>query len=233
MTRKKTRQSSANSHREHPSATSKDRDTRSRSPSLFKQPSKRRNTVNSAYDEILRSALEDSAAEAGTTVVDPSTLTNGHAEGDEEHETGGKRRRKDDDGDDGYVLSMPFLCPLSHSLSSSRPDSKKRTRSASAHSEHAPDVQYAGREESPASVINLAPPPPPRAKGGRTKRGGGRKANTVIHVTAVATASVTVDAEGADIEGLSFLHFTHPIHCLYETPHLLIKTRLLLLSRDL
>ncbi|KAJ7287487.1 hypothetical protein C8J57DRAFT_1284049 [Mycena rebaudengoi] len=100
--RRKARHSSTTSHHTAPAP----RQSRSHSPSYsLKQPSKRRNTMNSrdaAFDENLKEILETTAAEAGAT-HDPAAVVNGngHAELDEEPEPGPgnrkKRKRTEDD----------------------------------------------------------------------------------------------------------------------------------------
>ncbi|KAF7321371.1 Histone deacetylase complex subunit CTI6 [Mycena kentingensis (nom. inval.)] len=138
--RRKPRHSSTNGHQAQ-------RQSRSHSPSQLKQPSKRRNTMNSrdaAFDENLKEILDATAAEANVSVQE-----NGHVEPEDEAEAGPpnrkKRKRNEEDA-----------------------PPKKRTRSASSASD--PRMASAApREESP--------PPPPKAapKSAPKRRGGGRK----------------------------------------------------------
>ncbi|KAK7057150.1 putative histone deacetylase complex subunit cti6 [Favolaschia claudopus] len=147
--RKKPRQSSTTSHH----TTAPHRQSRSHSPSMLKQPSKRRNTMNSrdaAFDQNLKEILETTAAEAGA-VPDPALSNgNGHPDVEEDAELGPpnrkKRKRTDDDA------------PV-----------KKRTRSASSASDRR-IASTAPRDESPPPV-KVAPAP--KGRGGRR---GGRKA---------------------------------------------------------
>ncbi|KAF9012365.1 hypothetical protein BDQ17DRAFT_1343753 [Cyathus striatus] len=178
---KKPRHSSTNSHH---TTTAVSRVSRSHSPSHLKQPSKRRNTMNSrdaAFDESLKEIIEATAAEAAaqgelvaglnTSNVKPQT------DPEDEPEPGPnnrkKRKRTEDDA-----------------------PSKKRTRSASTSSDR--QDSSAPRADTPSNgVQNKVPvqasiPPIPKASG-RNKRGG-RK-----NVPAVSTdpnASIEVD-EGA------------------------------------
>ncbi|KAJ6625600.1 hypothetical protein B0H10DRAFT_2002154 [Mycena sp. CBHHK59/15] len=158
--RRKARHSSTTSH--HTAAPP--RQSRSHSPSYsLKQPSKRRNTMNSrdaAFDENLKEILETTAAEAGAT-HDPAILLNGngHAEVDEDVDAGPgnrkKRKRLEDDA-----------------------PPKKRTRSASS----ASDRRMA------STVPREGSPPPPSKVGAAGKvagrRRGGRKA--VVHEVVVS-----------------------------------------------
>ncbi|KAF7796663.1 hypothetical protein EIP86_007846 [Pleurotus ostreatoroseus] len=111
---KRARQSSAASHH---AAANPSRTSRSHSPTyLLKQPTKRRNTMNSrdaAYDESLQAVIEASAAEAAAAnaaaqgAASPAATTkseqttNGHAEPEPETENTNpprrKRKRTDDD----------------------------------------------------------------------------------------------------------------------------------------
>ncbi|KAJ7703149.1 hypothetical protein B0H17DRAFT_1166951, partial [Mycena rosella] len=161
--RRKARHSSTTSH--HTAAAP--RQSRSHSPSFLKQPSKRRNTMNSrdaAFDENIKEILETTAAEAGAT-HDPAAPVNGngHAEVDEDGETAPgnrkKRKRTEDDA-----------------------PAKKRTRSASS----ASDRRLASavpRDESPAPVA-AAPKAAVAAGKGPGRRRGGRKA--VVHELVVS-----------------------------------------------
>ncbi|KAJ7647288.1 hypothetical protein FB45DRAFT_892967 [Roridomyces roridus] len=143
----------------HSSATTvaPPRQSRSHSPSLMKQPSKRRNTMNSrdaAFDENLKEILETTAAEAGA-VPDNGLNGNGHVELEEDGEAGPTNRRKRKRTED-----------------ETRP-AKKRTRSASTGSDR--------RSVIPQEESQPAPPPPPvkpavTAKAPGRRRGGARKA---------------------------------------------------------
>lgn len=104
------RQSSTNSHLNPTSATS--RVSRSHSPStLLKQPSKRRNTMNSrdaAFDESLKEIIEATAAEAAAQHDNVSVTSTGNhdlngslaLDEDGERASGSrkKRKRSEDDG---------------------------------------------------------------------------------------------------------------------------------------
>lgn len=104
--RRKARHSSTTSH--HTVAPT--RQSRSHSPSLLKQPSKRRNTMNSrdaAFDENLKEILETTAAEAGAT-HDPAAPPNGngHPDVDDDGEpTPPNRRKRKRIEDDALALS--------------------------------------------------------------------------------------------------------------------------------
>ncbi|KIK67346.1 hypothetical protein GYMLUDRAFT_37446 [Collybiopsis luxurians FD-317 M1] len=153
------RHSSATSHH---TAGASSRLSRSRSPhqaTNAKQPSKRRNTMNSRdaeFDENLKQILETTAIEAG---ADPSSLqlngqpTSTFGYDEIEHTTNRNKKRK------RVETTEP-------------PATKKRTRSASTASDHPAAAN--GNEEIP---IILPPPPPPVSKsGGRNKRGGRKSA---------------------------------------------------------
>ncbi|KAJ6586970.1 hypothetical protein DFH09DRAFT_1142129 [Mycena vulgaris] len=155
--RRKARHSSTTSH--HTAAPP--RQSRSHSPSYLKQPSKRRNTMNSrdaAFDENLKEILETTAAEAGAT-HDPAAPVNGngHPELEEDGEPAPanrkKRKRTEDDA-----------------------PAKKRTRSASSASDRR--MASVPRDESPPPSKVIAPPKPPG------RRRGGRKA--VVHELVVS-----------------------------------------------
>ncbi|KAJ7251473.1 hypothetical protein B0H12DRAFT_1296210 [Mycena haematopus] len=157
--RRKARHSSTTSHH----TTAAPRQSRSHSPSLQKQPSKRRNTMNSrdaAFDENLKEILETTAAEAGAT-HDPAAPTNGngHPEVDEDGEPAPpnrkKRKRTEDDASPGQETNEISI-----------------ERLGSAHASAVP------RDESPPPVKVV---PPPKAPG---RRRGGRKA--VVHELVVS-----------------------------------------------
>jgi hypothetical protein len=101
---KKPRQSSANSHHNPTTATS--RVSRSRSPSHLLKPAKRRNTMNSrdaAFDESLKEIMEATAAEAAAAQDSRSVMsngnTNGHPEPDEDTGPSSRKKRKRADED--------------------------------------------------------------------------------------------------------------------------------------
>lgn len=159
---KRPRQSSANSH------APASRVSRSHSPVYVKQPSKRRNTMNSrdaAFDESIKEIIEASAAEAaahGSVATNASdsvsaNLNHSRTEPEEDIDTAlnnrKKRKRTEDD-------SVP----------------KKRTRSASTTSD-----QQAARPETPINGVQQRPLPPPPLpppvssapkSSGRNKRSG-------------------------------------------------------------
>ncbi|KDR75860.1 hypothetical protein GALMADRAFT_226507 [Galerina marginata CBS 339.88] len=148
---KKPRQTSATS-RPDPNVNS--RVSRSHSPShLLKQPSKRRNTMNSrdaAFDESLKEIIEATAAEAAAvqdTTADDVALPQLEIIDIAKK----KRKRTDDDG-----------------------TSKKRTRSAST----ASDGQNGIDPPPDPLVVEKVIPPAPKPVGGRNKRGG-RKIATI------------------------------------------------------
>ncbi|KAJ7346671.1 hypothetical protein DFH08DRAFT_868993 [Mycena albidolilacea] len=155
--RRKARHSSTTSHH----TTVPLRQSRSHSPSMPKQPSKRRNTMNSrdaAFDENLKEILETTAAEAGAP-HDPAVPNgNGHPDVDEDGEptppNRKKRKRTEDDA-----------------------PPKKRTRSASSASDRRM-ASAVPRDESPppAKVVAAAKAP--------VRRRGGRKA--VVHELVVS-----------------------------------------------
>ncbi|KAF9268911.1 hypothetical protein L218DRAFT_954337 [Marasmius fiardii PR-910] len=181
---KKARQSSTTSH--HTAAPPSSRLSRSHSPShTIKQPSKRRNTMNSrdaAFDENLKEILESSAAEAGAAPDSTSVASNSgnalpslpDAEESVEMAQNNRKKRKRADND-----AAP---------------AKKRTRSMSTTSDvPAAPPSLTPREETP--TLPKAPPPPTanttQKPSGRNKRGGGRKT--------AATAEPAVDGDGQPI----------------------------------
>ncbi|KAJ7084429.1 hypothetical protein B0H15DRAFT_849143 [Mycena belliarum] len=157
--RRKARHSSTTSH----PATAPLRQSRSHSPSFLKQPSKRRNTMNSrdaAFDENLKEILETTAAEAGATHDPPAAINgNGHPEPNEESEpvpaNRKKRKRTEDDA------------PV-----------KKRTRSASSASDRQMTSVIPRDDSPPLPSKTMAAP---KAAG---RRRGGRKA--VVHELVVS-----------------------------------------------
>ncbi|KAJ6499939.1 hypothetical protein C8R47DRAFT_1109675 [Mycena vitilis] len=168
--RRKARHSSTTSH--HTAAPP--RQSRSHSPSLLKQPAKRRNTMNSrdaAFDENIKEILETTAAEAGAP-HDPAAPPNGngHPDVDEDGEpTPPNRKKRKRIEDDAPV--------------------KKRTRSASSASD---------RRMASAVPLEESPPPAkavaaPKAVG---RRRGGRKA--VVHelVASIEGEEVTLPKRG-------------------------------------
>ncbi|KAG7098596.1 hypothetical protein E1B28_000521 [Marasmius oreades] len=179
---KRARQSSTTSH--HTAVPTSSTTFRSHSPThTSKQPSKRRNTMNSrdaAFDENLKEILESSAAEAGTGLETASLVSNNgnaltsppDAEDSVETAPNNRKKRKRADNDPAPV--------------------KKRTRSMSTASDHPAAVpSLTPREETPtlpkAPTTNTTMQKPP----GRNKRGG-RKAATTIEPA--------VDGEGVPIQ---------------------------------
>ncbi|KAG6832591.1 hypothetical protein H0H92_014427 [Tricholoma furcatifolium] len=152
------RQPSANSHH-NPNSS---RISRSHSPStLLKQPSKRRNTMNSrdaAFDESLKEIIEATAAEAAAAHDNASVTSAGtrdvHQSIEDEVDlgTGGRKKRKRVEED-----SQP----------------KKRTRSASTASDHPGSIV---RDGTPGQI--KAPISAP-SKPGRSNKRGGKKAPPV------------------------------------------------------
>ncbi|KAF8893788.1 hypothetical protein BD779DRAFT_1435743 [Infundibulicybe gibba] len=157
---KRVRQSSTTSHH-NASASAPSRASRSHSPShLLKQPSKRRNTMNSrdaAFDESLKEIIEATAAEAAAH--DPATLPPAgssisqpeHGRDVEEANNRKKRKRTEDEP----ACAIP----------------KKRTRSLSTASDR-PVLSTEVRAETPGGQ-GKAPPqaPAPPSKPPRNKRG--------------------------------------------------------------
>ncbi|TFK75391.1 hypothetical protein BDN72DRAFT_811009 [Pluteus cervinus] len=153
---KKPRQPSATSH--GGAAPVSSRASRSHSPShIIKQPSKRRNTMNSRdFDESLKEIMEATAAEAAAAQDQSNTLpqTNGASHVDTEevvdnHVSSRKKRKRTEED----------------------PTPKKRTRSAST----ASDRPLVTREETPAISTTKAPTPlsaPVTKSSARNKRGG-------------------------------------------------------------
>ncbi|KAJ7132764.1 hypothetical protein C8R43DRAFT_1023224 [Mycena crocata] len=156
--RRKARHSSTTSHH---TAAAAPRQSRSHSPSLLKQPSKRRNTMNSrdaAFEENLKEVLETSVTEAGATTLDAAAhpTLNGHGppELDEDEPPNRKKRKRIED-------DAP---------------AKKRTRSASSASD---------RRMTSALPRDESPPPPPKAvpaPKAAGRRRGGRKPAAVVEV---------------------------------------------------
>ncbi|KAJ3988559.1 hypothetical protein F5890DRAFT_1491408 [Lentinula detonsa] len=151
------RHSSANSHH---TAGGNTRLSRSRSPhqTTKPQPSKRRNTMNSAFDENLKQILETTAIEAG---ADPATIHSNDqpttSEFEEPLETNNRNKKR--------------------KRAENETNTTKKPRSMSTTSEHPPTVN--GNDE--ASALPPPPPPAPLASkaGGRNKRGGRKSA--VVH----------------------------------------------------
>ncbi|KAJ7096274.1 hypothetical protein C8R44DRAFT_812596 [Mycena epipterygia] len=159
--RRKARHSSTTSH--HTTAAAP-RQSRSHSPSFLKQPSKRRNTMNSrdaAFDENLKEILETTAAEAGAT-HDPAAPVNGngHPEVDEDGEPAPANRKKRKRTEDDAPVN-------------------KRTRSASSASDRRM-ASAVPRDESPPAAPSKTVAAP-KAAG---RRRGGRKA--VVHELVVS-----------------------------------------------
>ncbi|KAJ7579156.1 hypothetical protein C8J56DRAFT_964954 [Mycena floridula] len=162
--KRKARHSSTTSH--HTAAAS--RLSRSHSPTHIKQPSKRRNTMNSrdaAFDENLKEILETTAIEAGTV---PEPSLNGHNDLEEESEMGPANRKKRRRTDDDTIIP------------------KKRNRSVSTTSDQPPASAHP-RDESPQPTKASTSGPPPAPKNSR-KRGGRR---IPVHET------TPVDGDGA------------------------------------
>ncbi|EMD37661.1 hypothetical protein CERSUDRAFT_94660 [Gelatoporia subvermispora B] len=144
---KKGRQASAHSH--HPSSAG-GRTSRSHSPlHHMKQPTKRRNTMNSrdaAYEESFQALIEATAAEAAAqeasmktaTVAVLNGATNGHTEVDQDIAASRKKRKRTEDE----------VVPT------------KRTRSASTASDRPPLVPIAGDANPPNGIIAKSAPMP-------------------------------------------------------------------------
>ncbi|KAJ3919430.1 hypothetical protein F5877DRAFT_90032 [Lentinula edodes] len=151
------RHSSANSHH---TAGANTRLSRSRSPHppTKSQPSKRRNTMNSAFDENLKQILETTAIEAG---ADPATIhVNDQPtalESEELPETNNRNKKR--------------------KRTENEMTTTKKRRSMSTTSDHPPTVN--GNEETPVFLPPPPPPPPASKSGGRNKRGGRKSA--VVH----------------------------------------------------
>ncbi|KAF9465047.1 hypothetical protein BDZ94DRAFT_1255182 [Collybia nuda] len=167
LSNKRPRQTSTTSIQNPTSAPS--RVSRSHSPStLMKQPSKRRNTMNSrdaAFDESLKEIIEATAAEAAAVHDTASVTSTGNRDFNDQHdldediESGaGNRKKRKRNEDDSAV--------------------KKRTRSASSASDHQGSTvardDTPGQSKPPPSV-----PAPPSKPSGRTNKRGGRKSATV------------------------------------------------------
>ncbi|KAF5386226.1 hypothetical protein D9615_002235 [Tricholomella constricta] len=173
---KRPRQSSANSH--HNPASALSRVSRSHSPStLMKQPSKRRNTMNSrdaAFDESLKEIIEATAAEAAAAHDNVSVTSGGLRDGqqilDEEMDQGpGSRKKRKRIEDDPVV--------------------KKRTRSASTVSDHQGSTVV--RDNTPVQNKGSTPAAPP-SKPVRSNKRGGRKA---VPPTLAVDTLASVDGE--------------------------------------
>ncbi|KAJ3775060.1 hypothetical protein EV361DRAFT_814641 [Lentinula raphanica] len=154
------RHSSANSHH---TAGANARLSRSRSPhqTTKPQPSKRRNTMNSAFDENLKQILETTAIEAG---ADPASI---HAndqpattEFEEPPETNNRNKKR--------------------KRAENETTTTKKRRSMSTTSDHPPVVNGTDETTIVQPPQQPLPPPPPASKsGGRNKRGGRKSA--VVH----------------------------------------------------
>ncbi|KAF5355314.1 hypothetical protein D9758_006014 [Tetrapyrgos nigripes] len=162
---RKARQSSTNSHHTGPPTSS--RKSRSHSPSHLKQPSKRRNTMNSAFDENLKQVLEATAPEAGAGHDTGSVTSQGGPNEPEETtepapSTNNRKKRKQMD---------------SESIST---NTKKRTRSESSTPDQAVLPNIPAEDPTPPVKTTPAPAQPTRGTG-RSRRGGGRKAAASTH----------------------------------------------------
>lgn len=145
----------------HNSATALSRLSRSHSPSTLKQPSKRRNTMNSrdaAFDESLKELIEATAAEAAAHDTH-SVTSNGNREShlglEDDIDSGYNARRKRKRVDEDHL-------------------SKKRTRSASTTSEQpawsATQTDIGGQVKSINNAGANSKPP------GRSNKRGGKRA---------------------------------------------------------
>ncbi|KAF8829194.1 hypothetical protein HHX47_DHR3001093 [Lentinula edodes] len=127
-------------------------------PPTKSQPSKRRNTMNSAFDENLKQILETTAIEAG---ADPATIhVNDQPtalESEELPETNNRNKKR--------------------KRTENEMTTTKKRRSMSTTSDHPPTVN--GNEETPVFLPPPPPPPPASKSGGRNKRGGRKSA--VVH----------------------------------------------------
>lgn len=85
--------------------------SRSRSPSQHKQPSKRRNTMNSRLDDTLKEIMEATAAEAAgkdpNATVGEEPAAGNDAEDDGESQANNKKKRKRTE-DEVYVSILPY-----------------------------------------------------------------------------------------------------------------------------
>lgn len=173
----------------HPSATShlgtgpiSSRASRSHSPShVVKQPSKRRNTMNSRdFDESLKEVMEATAAEAAAA-QDVGGLTNqpngiNHQEPEEDPEGGpSNRKKRKRTEEEQWVILLFMLIVLQTSIRMS----KKRTRSASTVS----DLPPGNRDETPTLTTTTKPlatlPAPPPKQPARKPRGGRKAAESL------------------------------------------------------
>ncbi|KAG6857677.1 hypothetical protein H0H87_004093 [Tephrocybe sp. NHM501043] len=175
------RQASANTHHNPISAPS--RVSRSHSPStLLKQPSKRRNTMNSrdaAFDESLKEIIEATAAEAAAAHDNVSVTSGGprdvqqfnEEEADADAGLGSRKKRKRIEDD---------IQP------------KKRTRSASTASDHPGSI---ARDSTPGQTKSLVQPTSAPSKPARSNKRGGKKA---------APAALNIDGlrgvDGEDVQ---------------------------------
>ncbi|KAH6914042.1 hypothetical protein BKA70DRAFT_652689 [Coprinopsis sp. MPI-PUGE-AT-0042] len=164
----------------HKETTAPPRTSRSHSPTLTKQPSKRRNTMNSRdadFAESLKEIIEATAAEAAAAkdpTVSPSNEGPAIPNGDSDIHTNGKKKRKRAEDE------VP---------------TKKRTRSASTTSDRPPSVQP--RDDTPMNGSVKAPSqaPAPVSKGPPKGKRGSRKVVApeapVIEGEEVTTPSAT------------------------------------------
>ncbi|KAG6911131.1 hypothetical protein DXG01_003871 [Tephrocybe rancida] len=170
------RQSSANSH--HNPASAPSRVSRSHSPStLLKQPSKRRNTMNSrdaAFDEKLKEIIEATAAEAAAAHDNASVTSGG---------TRDAQQANDDEADPGPG-SRKKRKRVEEDI-----QPKKRTRSASTTSDHPGSVI---RDGTPGQVRALTQPTPAPSKPARSNKRGGKKA---APAALIVDALVAIDTE--------------------------------------
>ncbi|KAF5354849.1 hypothetical protein D9756_005328 [Leucocoprinus leucothites] len=170
---KKARQSSAVSH-----GAGASRVSRSHSPThLLKQPSKRRNTMNSRdanFDESLKEIIEATAAEAAaaqeTAAQQQQTLNGPKPDPEDEPEVGSHNRKKRKRIEDDV-------------------SSKKRTRSASS----ASDQQPPSIPRLPSPPPKLNPPPHPRKSANNIGKRPGRRA-----APAASAADVPAPLDGEE-----------------------------------
>ncbi|THU76026.1 hypothetical protein K435DRAFT_879828 [Dendrothele bispora CBS 962.96] len=175
---RKARQSSTNSH--HTTAPTSSRLSRSHSPTHFKQPSKRRNTMNSrdaAFDENLKEVLEATAAEAGANSHDTKSVTS--------HGAGTSVSAVAADGEE-IIESASIMITTTTTTTTSRNkrkrgevesiSAKKRPRSESSTPDQATVAPIAPPEDPTPSAKTTPAPAPPTKGTGRNKRGGRKTA---------------------------------------------------------
>ncbi|KIY73101.1 hypothetical protein CYLTODRAFT_485815 [Cylindrobasidium torrendii FP15055 ss-10] len=143
--------------------------SRSHSPTLSRQPAKRRNTMNSrdaAFDENLKEILESTAAEAGD-------------EGETSADSGTKKRKRP-------------AAPQPPTEDEPQPPPKKRVRSASVASEVVPEAPQKKSQRGGKRTKTDETVPVPKRNTGRGKGGASKRATTASAPPAPTAVADTI-----------------------------------------